>query len=74
MLNFHGGGFVLGSSRQCDWSCSIVADELDAIVVSVDYRLARRTAIRQGWWTASTLSTGWPSMPPTSAVTRAGSA
>lgn len=40
VLNFHGGGFVLGSARQCDWSCSIVAKELDAIVVSVDYRLA----------------------------------
>ena len=40
IVNFHGGGFVLGSARQCDWSCSIVAKELDAIVVSVDYRLA----------------------------------
>lgn len=40
VVNFHGGGFVLGSARQCDWSCSIVARELDAVVVSVDYRLA----------------------------------
>ncbi|GAB2445601.1 hypothetical protein GCM10027062_27960 [Nocardioides hungaricus] len=40
VLNFHGGGFVLGSARQCDWSCSIVSAELDAVVVSVDYRLA----------------------------------
>jgi acetyl esterase len=40
VLDFHGGGFVLGSARQCDWSNSIVAAELDAIVVSVDYRLA----------------------------------
>src|SRR3954454_15058451 len=40
VVNFHGGGFVLGSARQCDWSCSIVAGELDAVVVSVDYRLA----------------------------------
>src|SRR6478752_2324399 len=40
VVNFHGGGFVLGSARQCDWSASIVAKELDAIVVSVDYRLA----------------------------------
>jgi acetyl esterase len=40
VLNFHGGGFVLGNARQGDWSCSIVADDLDAVVVSVDYRLA----------------------------------
>ena len=40
VVNFHGGGFVLGSARQGDWSCSIIADELDAVVVSVDYRLA----------------------------------
>jgi acetyl esterase len=40
VVNFHGGGFVLGSARQGDWLCSTVADELDAVVVSVDYRLA----------------------------------
>jgi acetyl esterase len=40
VLNFHGGGFVLGSARQGDWTCSVVAKELDAVVVSVDYRLA----------------------------------
>jgi acetyl esterase len=40
VLSFHGGGFVLGSARQGDWSCSIVAKQLDAVVVAVDYRLA----------------------------------
>lgn len=40
VVNFHGGGFVLGSARQCDWTCSLVSRELDAVVVSVDYRLA----------------------------------
>lgn len=40
VVDFHGGGFVLGSARQGDWSASIVAAELDAVVVSVDYRLA----------------------------------
>jgi acetyl esterase len=40
VLNFHGGGFVLGSARQGDWICSTVAADLDAVVVSVDYRLA----------------------------------
>jgi acetyl esterase len=40
VVNFHGGGFALGSSRQGDWICSHVAADLDAVVVSVDYRLA----------------------------------
>ena len=40
VVDFHGGGFVLGSARQGDWSASIVAADLDAVVVSVDYRLA----------------------------------
>lgn len=40
VLNFHGGGFSLGSARQGDWMCGIVAAEVDAVVVSVDYRLA----------------------------------
>jgi acetyl esterase len=40
VLDFHGGGFVLGSARQGDWICSTVAADLDAVVVSVDYRLA----------------------------------
>src|SRR3954447_16987679 len=40
VVSFHGGGFVLGSARQQDWSCGIVARELDAVVVAVDYRLA----------------------------------
>jgi acetyl esterase len=40
VVSFHGGGFVLGSARQTDWISSIVALRLDAVVVSVDYRLA----------------------------------
>lgn len=40
VVNFHGGGFVLGSARQGDWICGIVADRVGAVVVSVDYRLA----------------------------------
>ncbi len=40
VVNFHGGGFALGSARQGDWSSSIVARDLEAVVVSVDYRLA----------------------------------
>lgn len=40
VVNFHGGGFALGSARQADWICAIVASEVGAVVVSVDYRLA----------------------------------
>lgn len=40
VLNFHGGGFALGNARQGDWICTTVAADLDAVVVSVDYRLA----------------------------------
>ena len=40
VINFHGGGFALGSARQTDWISSIVARQVDAVVVSLDYRLA----------------------------------
>ncbi|MFE1646079.1 alpha/beta hydrolase [Microbacterium sp. P01] len=39
---FHGGGFVFGDLRGGDWMCGTVAKRLDAIVVSVRYRLAPR--------------------------------
>lgn len=40
VLNAHGGGWVLGNLQQNDWACSTLAARLDAVVVSVDYRLA----------------------------------
>ncbi|HEX3591460.1 MAG TPA: alpha/beta hydrolase [Pseudonocardiaceae bacterium] len=40
VVNFHGGGFVLGSLDQSDHLCSTVAARVGAVVVSVDYRLA----------------------------------
>lgn len=40
VVYFHGGGFVFGDLRGGDWMCGTVARELDAIVVSVEYRLA----------------------------------
>ncbi len=42
IVYFHGGGWVLGSVRAGDWMCSIMARDVDAVVVSVDYRLAPR--------------------------------
>jgi acetyl esterase len=40
VVYFHGGGFVFGDLRGGDWICGSVARGVDAIVVSVDYRLA----------------------------------
>src|SRR3954471_13864740 len=40
VVNFHGGGFALGSARQSDWISGMVARAVGAVVVSVDYRLA----------------------------------
>jgi len=42
VVNIHGGGFVFGFLRLCDWLCSNVALTVGAVVVSVDYRLAPR--------------------------------
>lgn len=40
VVYFHGGGWVQGSTRMYDPLCSHLASELDAVVVSVDYRMA----------------------------------
>lgn len=40
VINFHGGGFVFGNLAQTDWLCGRLAEALDAVVVSVSYRLA----------------------------------
>jgi acetyl esterase/lipase len=40
VLNFHGGGWTIGSLDSADWLSSTVAANLPAVVVSVDYRLA----------------------------------
>ncbi|SEO74894.1 alpha/beta hydrolase [Trujillonella endophytica] len=40
VVNFHGGGWVLGALDTADWLCSNVARSVGAVVVSVDYRLA----------------------------------
>ena len=40
VVNFHGGGWTIGSLDMADWLCSNVAVALPAVVVSVDYRLA----------------------------------
>jgi acetyl esterase/lipase len=40
VVEIHGGGFMLGSVAMMDPWCQKVAAELDAVVVSVEYRLA----------------------------------
>jgi acetyl esterase/lipase len=40
VVEIHGGGFLMGSVAMMDPWCQTVAAELDAVVVSVEYRLA----------------------------------
>jgi len=40
VVEIHGGGFVMGSIEMMDAWCQRVAAEIDAVVVSVEYRLA----------------------------------
>lgn len=40
VVNFHGGGWCLGSPEQSDWLTSRVAAQVGAVVVSPTYRLA----------------------------------
>ena len=40
VVEFHGGGWTVGSLDMADWLCSNVAAQAGVLVVSVDYRLA----------------------------------
>lgn len=40
VVNFHGGGFVIGNLATTDWLCGQVAARAGVLVVSVGYRLA----------------------------------
>lgn len=52
IINFHGGGFTLGSPHDDARWCGTVVTECNAVVVSVDYRLAPEhpfpTAVEDG--------------------------
>ncbi|MEO7235291.1 MAG: alpha/beta hydrolase [Lapillicoccus sp.] len=48
VVYLHGGGWVLGSTRGYDALCGYLADAVDALVVSVDYRLAPEHPAPQG--------------------------
>lgn len=43
VLQFHGGGFVMGNAQMGDALYRIIAASLGALVISVDYRLAPET-------------------------------
>lgn len=52
LINFHGGGFTLGrATDDCRWAAAVV-EQVDAVVASVDYRLAPEhpfpTAVEDG--------------------------
>lgn len=53
VLNFHGGGWCLGSPEQSDWLAPRVAARVGAVVVSPTYRLAPEhpypAAIEDAW-------------------------
>ena len=40
VINFHGGGFVIGNLTTADWMCGNLAAAARVVVVSVEYRLA----------------------------------
>ncbi|MFV8816536.1 alpha/beta hydrolase [Haliea sp. E17] len=42
-FHIHGGGFVLGSADMSVAQCTAIAEDLDCVVASVDYRLAPET-------------------------------
>jgi acetyl esterase/lipase len=48
VVNFHGGGWTIGSLDSADWLCSHVAVSVPAVVVSVDYRLPPASGARAG--------------------------
>lgn len=43
ILYIHGGGFIVGAPETTDFSCIHMVQEIGAVVVSVDYRLAPET-------------------------------
>lgn len=40
LVFFHGGGWVVGSPKQYDWLCTVLARDAGVVVASVDYRKA----------------------------------
>jgi acetyl esterase/lipase len=43
ILYIHGGGYIVGTAETTDFSCAHYVQEIDCVVVSVDYRLSPET-------------------------------
>ncbi|MEM9175090.1 MAG: alpha/beta hydrolase [Myxococcota bacterium] len=48
LLEIHGGGFLFGTIAMMDGWCQMIADRVDAVVVSVGYRLAPEDSFPAG--------------------------
>ena len=70
---FHGGGWVICDLDSHDGQCRGSANGVDAVVVSVDYRLAPEAKFPEPPRTASPRLSGWRTTPPSSASTPPGS-
>ena len=73
IVYFHGGGWVAGSVLTHDGACAALAQDAQAVVASVDYRLRRSIRFRTPTTTRSTRSRGSSRMRASSASTRPGS-
>ena len=40
IMNYHGGGWVVGNLQNNDYYCAVLAKRVNAVVISVEYRLA----------------------------------
>ena len=49
IVEIHGGGFILGNIDMMDTWCQVVAAEVDAVVISVEYRLAPEAPFPAGF-------------------------
>lgn len=79
IVSFHGGGFIAGTAAQNDWLNSFLGAHCPAVVVSVEYRLARaircagrsRTAMTRSSHSWTTPVPGASTPPPSRSWARA---
>ena len=64
VVNFHGGGFVLGNLTAADWLCGQLAARAGVTVVSVGYRLAPEHPAPTPYPTPGPRPAGWSARGP----------